>query len=134
MYHFRYAEHHWSLTYPQQEQSQVRVGYQETDQSNIVVELHSHNTMAAFFSPTDDRDELGGRFYAVIGRLDQAQPQIVIRLGMFGHWVYNIPPALIFEGQITPLQPAYLKTPAPVYRPGRHPSYLSTIKDFLKKN
>ncbi len=134
MYHFRYtAAAGWKLTYPQQEQSKVRVGYQEKDQSNIVMELHSHNTMNAYFSPTDDGDELGGRFYAVIGCLDQSNPQIVIRLGMFGHWIYNVPPAVLFDGEIEPLRPAYLETRTPVYHQGSGPTCLGRVKNFFRR-
>lgn len=133
LYHFRYnAATGWTLTYPQQEQSKVRVGYQEPNQQDIVLELHSHNTMPAYFSPTDDRDELGGRFYAVIGHLDQPQPQIVIRLGMFGHWIFNVPPALIFEGDIEPLQPAYLETRTPVYQQGSR-TCLQTFQNLFRR-
>ena len=37
----------------------------------LIMEVHSHNTMEAVFSSTDNRDERATRLYAVIGRLDK---------------------------------------------------------------
>jgi PRTRC genetic system protein A len=51
-----------------------------------VVDIHSHNSMPAFFSRTDDQDEKAGfRLYAVVGRLD-TEPEILVRVGIFGHF------------------------------------------------
>ena len=98
MAHFRYDQQGWQVTYPAQDQSRARVGYTAGDPSTIVLDLHSHHTMAAFFSGTDDRDEQGARFYAVLGRLDQPHPELILRLGLYGHWLRNIPANLLFEG------------------------------------
>lgn len=43
-------------------------------------DIHSHNTMAAVFSKTDDADEQGNRLYIVVGRLDQFYPEIAARI------------------------------------------------------
>ena len=51
----------------------------------LVLEAHSHNTMGAFFSGTDNADEQGDRLFAVIGRLDRRIPQVRLRYGMAGH-------------------------------------------------
>lgn len=97
MYHFRFSsEQGWSVTRPEQAQSWSRVGY-SYDPAGVVVDLHSHHTMPAFFSPTDDGDERGGRFYAVMGHLDQAHPQLILRLGLYGHWLYNVPGLALFD-------------------------------------
>lgn len=37
-------------------------------------EIHSHNTMGAFFSGTDDEDEKADRFYGVVGELNKTRP------------------------------------------------------------
>jgi hypothetical protein len=50
--------------------------------------------MAAFFSPTDDRDEGGFRFYAVIGRL-LTRPELRLRLGMYGDF-WEVPVTALF--------------------------------------
>ena len=97
MAHFRFTRQGWQVTYPEQAQSRVRVGYAYDDPATVVLDLHSHHRMGAFFSPTDDEDEQGGRFYAVIGRIDQPQPELILRLGMYGHWLTNVPALTLFD-------------------------------------
>ena len=36
-----------------------------------VAEIHSHNSMKAYFSDIDDRDELGTMLYGVVGRIEK---------------------------------------------------------------
>jgi PRTRC genetic system protein A len=97
MYQFRLeAGQGWSVTRPAQERSWARVGYR-SDPTNVILDLHSHHTMPAFFSKTDDADEQGGRLYGVIGHLDQPEPQLALRLGGYGHHLYNIPALVVFE-------------------------------------
>ena len=52
-----------------------------------VMDIHSHNTMAAVFSGTDDADEKATRLYAVMGRFDKAMPDIRIRAGCAGKFI-----------------------------------------------
>jgi len=97
MYHFRFSpEQGWTVTRPEQAQSWARVGYRH-DPTGVVLDLHSHHTMPAFFSATDDGDEKGGRFYAVMGHIDQPQPQLILRLGLYGHWLLNVPGLALFD-------------------------------------
>jgi PRTRC genetic system protein A len=108
MYHFRFEPvTGWRVTQPRQDQTWARVGYSLADPGGIVLDLHSHHTLPAFFSPTDDSDEQEGRFYAVIGRLDLPTPQLVLRLGLYGHWLSNVPALSLFEG-LGPLVDTYL--------------------------
>ena len=51
----------------------------------LVLEAHSHNTMGAFFSGTDNADERGDRIFLVVGHLDCPHPQVLIRYGIAGH-------------------------------------------------
>lgn len=46
---------------------------EEQDKYLLVYECHSHNTMGAFWSGTDDADEKNTRFYGVFGRLDKEE-------------------------------------------------------------
>lgn len=75
-----YAQFYWSpedeeywVRVPQQKVSKGRVVYEPQDgipPTNILVcEIHSHNSMRAFFSVIDDKDEKqrGDRFFGVIG-------------------------------------------------------------------
>jgi PRTRC genetic system protein A len=50
----------------------------------LVAEIHSHAGFDAGFSSTDDNDELGDRFYGVVGRLGEALPQVTFRLSVGG--------------------------------------------------
>jgi PRTRC genetic system protein A len=66
---------------PKQEVTGARVSYAPTileEGELLVCEIHSHNTMDAFFSSIDDEDETnrGDRFFGVIGKLDSISPAI----------------------------------------------------------
>jgi PRTRC genetic system protein A len=54
--------------------------------SNTVLDIHSHGTMSAFFSSTDNRDEQGLRIYMVMGRFDTLLPDVAIRVGVYGYF------------------------------------------------
>lgn len=49
-----------------------------------VMDVHSHNTMRAFFSMVDDADECYPGLFGVIGCLDQEQPEMRFRAGYEG--------------------------------------------------
>ena len=52
----------------------------ELEQKHLLVaDIHSHNTMAAFFSGTDDQDEKETRLFGVIGKIDDPMPTIKFR-------------------------------------------------------
>ncbi|MBQ7067172.1 MAG: Mov34/MPN/PAD-1 family protein [Lachnospiraceae bacterium] len=58
----------------------------ETD-SVLVCEIHSHNTMPAKFSATDDADEAYGiGFYGVIGEINKEIPHMALRLAFNGSY------------------------------------------------
>ena len=88
----------WELILPEQKgrASSVR----PTDPTNLeyqaaLIEVHSHNSMAAFFSATDDRDEQGLKLYGVLGKIFE-EPQIALRLGVYGQF-FPIPASLVFN-------------------------------------
>lgn len=60
------------------------------------MDIHSHNTMGAFFSAADDHDEKATRLYTVVGRLDCAVPEIKTRISNGGKFL-DINPAEVFE-------------------------------------
>ena len=62
-----------------------------------VMDFHSHNTMPAVFSETDNNDEKETRLYAVAGRFDRTFPEITVRAGCAGKFIY-LPPEEVFEG------------------------------------
>ena len=61
-----------------------------------VLEVHSHSTMGAFFSGTDDNDEKEDRFYGVIGKITQTFPEMKFRL-MSGETEYELDVSDIFD-------------------------------------
>lgn len=46
---------------------------------SLLLELHSHNVMSAFFSGTDDANENMNQFYGVWGRVTSEHPEFVFR-------------------------------------------------------
>lgn len=72
---------------PEQKISKASVTYNITDERFqtedrylFILDIHSHNTMDAFFSGTDNSDEkTNGKVFMVIGRLDRECPAYKIR-------------------------------------------------------
>jgi len=50
----------------------------------LVADIHSHGSMTAHFSGTDDRDELADMFYVVVGQLSSLFPALKVRLRLGG--------------------------------------------------
>lgn len=61
----------------------------ELEKTNLLVlDIHSHNNMGAFFSGTDNADEKEARMYGVIGNLSQEWPAMKFRAGNGnGGWI-----------------------------------------------
>ena len=84
MIHILYnAELGYHLGVPPQTISKASVSYDWNyvpEGTSIVVDIHSHNTMGAFFSGTDDRDDLNNISYSgVFGKLKDRNPETVWR-------------------------------------------------------
>lgn len=60
------------------------------------IDIHSHNSMAAKFSPVDDKDERATRIYIVVGRLDKFFPDITVRMSCGGAYL-ELPPGCVLE-------------------------------------
>lgn len=60
-------------------------------------DIHSHNSMDAFFSGKDDRDERSTGLYLVLGRLDHFYPEIKARI-FCGDSFVPIDPDTVIEG------------------------------------
>lgn len=85
----------WGLSIPLQSFTPISVNPLE-DQKYVPLEVHSHNSMPAFFSETDNRDETGMRLYGVLGRVDQEVVDIKLRVSIYGHYVL-IPYHYVFD-------------------------------------
>jgi PRTRC genetic system protein A len=58
------------------------------ESEHLVIDVHSHGSSHAFFSPTDDNDDLGeAKITGVIGSLDQANVTAKFRLCVDGVFV-----------------------------------------------
>lgn len=75
---------HYDLRYPSQGGSPGGVSYDVVP--GTVLDIHSHGTMRAFFSHTDDRDEQGFQLYVVVGRADSYMPDALFRMGVYGYF------------------------------------------------
>ncbi|MCM3164720.1 MULTISPECIES: hypothetical protein [Metabacillus] len=74
---------------PIQSVSKVEVSFTESIYSEDLVEvlqIHSHNSMPAYFSPTDNYDEKRFFIYGVIGNLHTHKPSKVLRVGFNGFY------------------------------------------------
>ncbi len=52
----------------------------------LVMDIHSHGTMNAFFSSVDDNDEKGTRLFMVFGNLDKKEITYKLRAGIAGNY------------------------------------------------
>jgi len=82
----RYVAVTWNDGYhihvPEQEAGATSTKYLVSD--NTVIDLHSHGGMSAWFSGTDNEDELGLKIFGVVGRLP-GRPQLRLRVGIYGY-------------------------------------------------
>lgn len=93
-----YEAHAWILwskekgyfiSVPKQSVSKASVSFSYDDDSLppgsvIVVDLHSHNTMGAFYSSTDNNNDKSGIYYSgVIGKITDKDFEYVIRFNLY---------------------------------------------------
>lgn len=62
----------------------------------LVLDIHSHNTMSAHFSNTDNNDDKESRVFGVIGKLNEKYPEYKFRVGVCGQYL-NIDVEDIFD-------------------------------------
>ncbi len=88
---------------PDQKRSDGSVTYNNPE--NVILDLHSHGAqMGAFFSGpkqkegTDDHDEQGLKIYGVVGHMDDAMPQMMLRVGAYGYFA-GVDWSEVFDGE-----------------------------------
>lgn len=96
LYHFHHDGVRMRVLKPPQRATATSVVGAEGNASDVILDLHSHGNMSAFWSGTDNGDEQGFRVYGVLGRLDTA-PEIRLRLGVYGYW-FPLPLHVLFDG------------------------------------
>ena len=70
--------------------------------SQIVAQIHSHHSMGAFFSATDNAADQEFRLYGVVGRTNYTIPHVAFRLGVHGyHFDLNV--SAIFDDALDEL-------------------------------
>lgn len=81
---------HYKLYVPMHKVSAGTVNYdiQDVWKQNpgykIVLDIHSHHDMGAFFSGTDDKDDNRDRYSAVIGKISKIFPDFKVRFNTLG--------------------------------------------------
>lgn len=66
----------------------VRNRHLETNKNMVLVmDIHSHHTMAPVFSAMDDEDEKGTRLFAVMGNLSKENYKLNLRAGTGGYFI-----------------------------------------------
>ena len=71
-------------------------------------DIHSHNSMDAFFSAKDDRDECSTGLYFVLGNLHEFYPSIKARI-FCGDTFVDIAPDTVIEGLEEPFPQDWLQ-------------------------
>lgn len=82
-------EGRFHLVWNQKQASAGSVDYDPLpDDENFVLyaEIHSHNKMRPFFSPTDDAAEIKTAVYGVVGRINDDVPEARFRYSCGGHF------------------------------------------------
>lgn len=92
LYLDRYRERYLAITWD--DEYRIWDSSQETSECSVkygnlpstIMDIHSHGSMWAHFSCTDDRDEQGLRLSMVVGKLDTLIPDVNVRLGVYGYF------------------------------------------------
>ena len=86
----------YRLRLPRQASDATRVLYARGP--GAVLQLHSHHRLPSYFSAADTADEQGLGLYGVVGGLGGARPQVLLRVGVYGHFQV-VPWDAVFDGR-----------------------------------
>lgn len=100
LFYLSFIDDSWQLNIPEQIATEQMVkplaSSLDTAYGTALIEVHSHHSMSAHFSPTDDVEEAGKfRVFAVLGDIFTS-PTLNVRLGIYSHF-WQIPASSIFE-------------------------------------
>jgi PRTRC genetic system protein A len=92
----------WRIEYPEARATTSSLTYTLVEpgpDEHVVIDLHSHGALPAFFSETDDRDDAGSvKIAGVYGNLDTSTPTVCFRICVLGLTIpLTVPVARIFE-------------------------------------
>ncbi len=102
----------WTVTRPAQDTAPGHVGYVPDGDPAVLLTIHSHGRHPTYWSRTDDVDELGCGFNAVVGDLGDGlrSARLLARVSVFGYRL-ALPAAALFDG-LLPIADG-LTTPPP---------------------
>ena len=81
--------------------------YDDEERYLCYADIHSHNSMDAFFSGKDDQDERSTGLYLVLGKLDKFYPDVKARI-FCGDSFVSIDPNIVMEGLEQPFPKEWL--------------------------
>ena len=81
--------------------------YDDEERYICYADIHSHNSMDAFFSGKDDQDERSTGLYLVLGKLDKFYPDVKARI-FCGDSFVSIDPNIVMEGLEQPFPKEWL--------------------------
>lgn len=88
------------LTFPRDvDLTSVSVSCPAPDPKSLIMEFHSHHEMSAYFSGTDDGDEVEFRIYGVLGSI-LSRPTARFRVGLYGHFM-DVRLEQVFSGDLS---------------------------------
>ena len=80
-----YTNGEYTIFIPEQKGTGTAVKY-ESQEQNVILEVHTHPEMSAFFSDIDDRDEKGFRLYGVFSVIDGKVDEFILRISVYGYY------------------------------------------------
>ncbi|MDQ2806412.1 MAG: hypothetical protein M3Z04_05770 [Chloroflexota bacterium] len=99
LFHLRWGGLRWKLDIPPQVGTpgavQPTAGDAASSYAQALIEVHSHHSMRAYWSTTDDQDEQGFRLYGVLGTIF-SRPVLRLRVGVYGVF-HEIDPTGVFQ-------------------------------------
>ncbi len=93
---------HYEVVWPTQKANAVSVvasGMMETETRFIWMQIHSHGRLDAFWSGTDDADEVRTGLYGVVGRVQDGIPSAKFRMSVGGRFM-DLPETVCFRGDV----------------------------------
>jgi len=80
-----YRDGEYTIFIPEQKGSGTAVKY-ESQEQDVILEVHSHPEMSAFFSEIDNQDEKGFRLYGVFSVIDGKVDEFILRISVYGYY------------------------------------------------
>lgn len=102
MYHVALPDERIEVRVPDQVGSAGSLSYAGGGDPDIIMDVHSHCEMKAFFSKTDNRDEQGFRLYGVMGTIF-TRPTMEFRVGVWGDFYPLSMQAIFREDALWPI-------------------------------